>query len=60
MSGHLQKGKMGYRFSSPYRSPGVDGLIQDLLQERREGVIPYLVKIFRACMSIVYVSDIWR
>jgi hypothetical protein len=30
-----------------------------LLQERQEAVIPYLVRIFRACLSVGYVPAIW-
>jgi hypothetical protein len=44
---------------APYKSPGVDGIFPALLQEGREAVIPYLVRIFRACLPIGYVSAIW-
>jgi hypothetical protein len=43
---------------APYKSPGVDGIIPSLLQEGREAVIPYLVRIFRACLSIGYIPGI--
>jgi hypothetical protein len=33
----------------------VDGIFQALLQQAREVVILYLVKIFRACLSTGYV-----
>ena len=43
-----------------YKSPGVDGIFPALLQQAREVVIPYLVRIFRACQAIGYVPAIWR
>jgi hypothetical protein len=36
---------------APYKSPGVDGIFPALLQQVREVVIPYLVRIFRTCLS---------
>jgi len=42
-----------------YKSPGVDGITPVLLQQEREVVIPYLVKIFRACLATGYVPTIW-
>jgi hypothetical protein len=36
---------------APYKSPGVDGIFLVLLQQAREVVIPYLVRIFRACLA---------
>jgi hypothetical protein len=44
----------------PYKSPGVDGIFLALLQKAREFVIPYLVRIFHACLSTGYVPAIWR
>ena len=44
----------------PCKSPGVDGIFPALLQEGREVVIPYLVRIFRACLATGYVPAIWR
>jgi len=38
----------------------VAGIIPALLQEGREAVIPYLVRIFRAWLSTGYVPVIWR
>jgi hypothetical protein len=35
---------------APYKSPGVDGIFPALLQKVREVVIPYLVRIFLACL----------
>jgi len=45
---------------APYKNPGKNGIFLALLQEEREDVIPYLVRIFRACMSTGYVPAIWR
>ena len=44
----------------PYKIQGVDGIIPALIQEGREAVIPYLVRIFRTCLSARYVPVIWR
>jgi len=43
-----------------YKSPGVDGIFPALLQKGREVVIPYLVRIFRACLATGYVPAIWQ
>jgi hypothetical protein len=43
-----------------YKTPGMDGIFPTLLQEGREPVIPYLVRIFHACLSTGYVPAIWR
>jgi hypothetical protein len=45
---------------APYKSPGVDGILPALLQQAREVIIPYLVRIFRACLATGYVPAIWR
>jgi len=45
---------------APYKSPGMDGIFPALLQEGREVVIPYLVRIFRACLSTGHLQAIWR
>jgi hypothetical protein len=45
---------------APYKSPGVDGIFLALLQQAREVVIPYLVRIFHACLATGYVPVIWR
>jgi hypothetical protein len=45
---------------APYKSAGVDGIFPALLQEGQEAVIPYLVRIFLACLSTGYVPAIWR
>jgi hypothetical protein len=39
---------------APYKSPGVDGIFSALLQQAREVVIPYLVRIFRACLTTMF------
>ena len=43
----------------PHRSPGMDGIFPALLQEGQEVLIPYLAKIFRACLATGYVPAIW-
>jgi hypothetical protein len=43
---------------APYKSPGVDGIFPVLLQEGQEVLIPYLIKIFRACLATEYVPFI--
>jgi hypothetical protein len=45
---------------APYKSPGVDGIFPALLQQGREILIPYLIKIFRACLVTGYVPTVWR
>jgi hypothetical protein len=44
---------------APYQSPGVDGIFPALLQQAQEIAIPYLVRIFRACLATSYVPAIW-
>ena len=46
--------------SAPYKSPGMDEIFPDLLQEGWRIVVPYLVKIFRGCLVTGYVPAIWR
>jgi hypothetical protein len=43
-----------------YKSPGVDGIFPALLQEGREVLIPYLIRIFCACLATGYVPTAWR
>ena len=38
----------------------MDGIFPALLQEGHEAVLPYLVRIFCACLSTGYVAAIWR
>ena len=45
---------------APYKSPGVDGIFPALLQEGWEILIPYLIKISRACLGTGYVPTAWR
>ena len=54
--------KVGWAIDSfaPYKSPGMDGIFPALLQEGQEVLIPYLVKIFHACLATEYVPVIWR
>jgi hypothetical protein len=44
---------------APYKSPGVDGIFPALLQQAWGVVIPFMVRIFLACLSNVYVPAIW-
>jgi hypothetical protein len=44
----------------PYKSPGMDGIFPALLQEGWEAVIPYLVRIFHACLYTGYFPAIQR
>jgi len=43
-----------------YISPGVDGSFPALLQKAQEVVIPYLVRIFHACLATGYVPALRR
>ena len=54
--------RVGWAIDSfaPYESSGRVGIFPALLQEGREVLIPYLVKIFCACLATVYVPAIWR
>jgi len=45
-------------FFVPYKSPGNDVIFLVFLPERREIFIPYLVRIYRACLSTGYVPAI--
>jgi len=45
---------------APYKSPGMDGIFPALLQEGREILIPYLIKIFHACLVTGHVPASWR
>ena len=47
-------------YFAPYKSPRVDGVFPALLQKRREVFIPYLVRIFLACLATGYVPAVWR
>jgi hypothetical protein len=38
-------------FFAPYKSPGMDGIFPALLQKGQEILIPYLIRIFRACLA---------
>jgi hypothetical protein len=44
----------------PYKGPGVHEIFPALLQEGREVLLPYLVRIFRACLATGYVPTAWR
>jgi hypothetical protein len=43
-----------------YKSPGMDGIFPALFQEGQRILIPYLVKIFCACLANGYVPAIWH
>ena len=45
---------------APYKSPGIDRIFLAMLQEGRRIVIPYLVRIFSACLLTGYVPAMWR
>jgi hypothetical protein len=38
----------------------MDGIFPALLQEGREILIPYLIRIVRACLATGFVPAIWR
>jgi len=44
----------------PHKSPGMDGIFPALQQEGWEVLIPYLVRIFRACLVTGYVPAMWH
>jgi hypothetical protein len=54
--------RVGWAIDSfaPYKSPGMDGIFPALLQEEREILIPFLIRIFRACLATGFVPAIWR
>ena len=43
-----------------HKSPGMDRIFPALLQEGQEVLVPYLAKIFHACLATGYVPAIWR
>ena len=43
-----------------YRIPGMNEIFPALLQEGREILIPYLVRIFRVCLATRYVPAMWH
>jgi len=45
---------------APYKGLGMDAIFPALLQEGWEILIPYLVRIFRACLATGYVPALWR
>ena len=47
-------------YFAPYKSPGMDGIFPALLQAGREVLIPYLIRIFLACLATGYVLAMWR
>ena len=45
---------------SPYKSPGFDGIMPIMLQKGQDVIIPWLVVIYRLCLSLNYVPHSWR
>ena len=45
---------------APYKSPGMGGIFPALLQEGREILIPYPIRILRVCMATGCVPALWR
>jgi hypothetical protein len=45
---------------APYKIPGMGRIFPALLQEGREVLIPYLIRIFRACLAAGYIPAVWR
>jgi hypothetical protein len=45
---------------APYKSPGADGIFPAMLQQGQEILIPYLIRIFHACLATGYVPTAWR
>jgi hypothetical protein len=45
---------------APYKGPGADGIFPALLQQGGEILIPYLIKLFHACLATGYVPTAWR
>ena len=44
---------------APYKSPGMAGIYLALLQEGQKIWVPYLVRIFHACLVTGYIPAIW-
>jgi hypothetical protein len=45
---------------APYKSPGMAGIFPALLQEGQRIWVPYLVKIFHACLATGYIPAVWH
>ena len=45
---------------APYKSPGMAGIFPALLQEGQMNRVPYLVKMFHACLATGCIPAIWR
>ena len=54
--------RVGWAISSfaPYKTPGMDGVFPALLQQGQEILIPYPIRIFRACLATGFVLASWR
>ena len=55
-----RRGEWAIDSFAPYKSPGMDGVFPALLQEGWRIAVPYLVKIFHACLATGYVPAIWH
>ena len=44
---------------SPFKSPGPDGIIPADLQNNIDLLLPWLMKIFKACLQLSHVPSIW-
>jgi hypothetical protein len=44
----------------PFKSMGTDGIIQALLQQGLEHLVPHLCHIFRACIAYGFIPTAWR
>jgi hypothetical protein len=53
--------RVGWAINSfaPYKSPGMDGVFPALLQKGQEILIPYLIRIFHACLATGFIPAIW-
>lgn len=45
---------------APHTSPGMGSIFLALLQQGREIIVPYLVRIFHACLTMGYGPATWR
>ena len=45
---------------SPFKSPGMDGVIPIMLQKTKKLIAPILGKIFQGCLRYGLIPTIWR
>jgi hypothetical protein len=43
-----------------FKSTGTDGIVEVLLQQEAEHVLPHLCRIFRVCMAYGFIPTDWR